>query len=64
MKEYLVYNNNNNNNKVIAFIVSAKDAKDALYQVCKKYDVHMKNLKARSLGSLHNEKGKIIKLNI
>lgn len=58
MKEYLVYN------EIVSFIVSAKDAKDALYQVCKKYDEHMKVLKARSLGSLHNEKGKIIKLNI
>lgn len=77
MKEYLVTTDNEN----LTFIVSAKNAKDAISQV---WDTHMQwenselqerneelgykryrmytksDINARSLGSLHNEQGKIL----
>ena len=77
MKEYLVTTDNEN----MTFIVSAKNAKDAIAQVWeayfewrneeikeankrinfRQYRLYTKSeLSARSLGSLHNEQGKIL----
>lgn len=72
MKEYLVTVDHAQWNNL--YIVSAKDAKDAIQQVWDKYfswkveedkadgykPYYKKDLHARSLGSLHNEEGKII----
>lgn len=65
MKEYLV--SYKERNKI--WIVLAKGAQDAIEQVWKKYIEPNNNilcekyeLHARSLGSLHNEKGKIIEI--
>ena len=75
MKDYLVTVDHAQWNNT--FIVSAKDAKDAIQQV---WDIHFswkaeedkekgytpyykKDLHARSLASLHNEEGKILVLN-
>lgn len=77
MKEYYVWSDYNDIKSV--WIVSAKNAKDAVQQVYDSYIIHFnklikdnnngikahgkENLHARSLGSLHNEYGKIILLN-
>lgn len=81
MKEYLVTNDGDWDN---IFIVSAKDAKDAINQVFEKhfewqneglkkenkelgyYANHIftkSDLSAKSIGSLHNRDGKIIRVN-
>ena len=58
MKDYLV--THVESNKI--FLVLAKDVKDAIQQVYEKYEeiFYKEDLKARSLGSLHNESGKVV----
>jgi hypothetical protein len=81
MKEYLVTNDGDWDN---IFIVSAKDAKDAINQVFEEYfelqneglrkenkelgyyanHIFTKSdLSAKSIGSLHNRDGKVIRVN-
>lgn len=77
MKEYYVWSDYGQVNH--SWIVLAKNSKDAIQQIWDKYIVHIntmimwnekeikthdkQQLHARSLGSLHNEYGKIILLN-
>lgn len=82
MKDYLVTSDYGQWDNI--FIVLAKNAKDAIEQVCQSYVVPMNEeikrenkevgynscrtclkseLHARSIGSLHNEDGKIIRVN-
>lgn len=58
MKEYLVQA------EWAYYIVLAKDAKDAINQIYEKYSdwYDKRRIYAQSLGSLHNEKGKIIRV--
>ncbi len=63
MKDYLVTSNYVDN----VWIVFAKDAKDAIQQVFDKYidyPCQKNKFHAKSIASLHNSKGKIIKIEV
>lgn len=61
MKEYIVWVSGTND----IYLVSAKNAKDAIEQVWEMVQEDgtcKKDIKARSTGSLHNEQGKVVML--
>ena len=68
MKEYIVWVNHTND----IYLVSAKDTKDAINQIWEEVQVDnqvegcvqicKEDITARSVGSLHNQQGKVVML--